>query len=92
MYVMIDKKFGIKSDENNFILFQLKVYGNKSKHAGENYIETIGYYNKLTRALTAGLNLSIMNDKSLTTLNKILLKLNKIGTVINKIEKGIKND
>lgn len=89
MYIMIDKKFGIKSDDNNFILFQLKVYGSKSKRCGENYIETIGYFNSFERILRVYMKMALMSDTKLTTLTKVLAKLTQINKLIKIVNKKV---
>lgn len=86
MFMMIDKRYGVKSDDSNMILFEIKKYGEKSKKAGENYTEVIGYFKNIENVLKRYMSLAIMNDTTSTTIKKLLVKLGSISKTI----KGIK--
>ena len=44
MKIMIDDIYGICSDENNYVLFELKTRGEKAKNVGEVVESNVGYY------------------------------------------------
>ena len=51
MRLMIDEKFGISSDDNQFVLFELKVRGEAAKDAGAEFDSPLGYYGTLQASL-----------------------------------------
>ncbi len=44
MYIKLDENYIIKSDENNYILCELRVASDSAKNAGETVEKTVGYY------------------------------------------------
>ncbi len=85
MRLMIDDKMGITSDENNFVLFELKVLGEKSKNAGELTESTIGYYGTLVQALRGYSKYSLRSSEA-KGLKEVLAKLDAIEKAIMNVK------
>ena len=59
MKIMIDDIYGICSDENNYILFELKTRGEKAKNVGEVVESNVGYYGTIQAALSGMLRFQL---------------------------------
>lgn len=82
---MIDEKFGITSDENNFVLFELKVLGEKSKNAGELTEATVGYYGTLQAALKGYAKYALRSSEA-KGLKEVMAKLDAIEKAIMNVK------
>lgn len=53
--IRINDKYGIKVEEENYVLVRLRIASEKSKHAGTEQRVTLGYYTSLESALKGAL-------------------------------------
>lgn len=84
MILKIDSDYIITSDENNFILSNVYLSGDKSKNPGEEKVKTIGYYGSLESALNGYVKISLRNLEG-----DLLNVINKLDELKESI-KGIK--
>lgn len=85
MRVMLDDKYGIGSDENNFVLFEVKVKGKDSKDVGGVYDVTIGYYGNLEQALQGYVRNSLRKDNDINHLKELVNAIDKLNKTIKDI-------
>lgn len=85
MKIMIDDTYGICSDENNYILFELKIKGEKSKNVGEVVESNVGYYGTLQQALKGYARVSTRQPNQ-DGYKELLQKLDNIEQAILKVK------
>ena len=96
MKLQLDGQYFIKTDENNFILCEVKWYGEDSKNYGDCFDFTVGYYGTMELALKGFLKHAIRNatygGQEIKTVEEMLAKLEsineKIVKALKQIEKG----
>jgi hypothetical protein len=83
MRVELDNKFIITSDENNFILKEVRICdGEKTK--GEKIETPVGYYGNLEHLFDAYLNKSLMKSEA-TELAELLMEVRTIKRYIQSL-------
>ena len=88
MNVKIDEQFGISTDENIFILYEVKTKGKESKDFGAEYESTIGYFGTLPKALEGYLKHSLRkNSNGVKTTIDLLARLEDLNACINNMNK-----
>ncbi|HIB8991106.1 TPA: DUF5405 family protein [Citrobacter braakii] len=75
--IEIGDKWVITSDQYQFILNEKKV-AQSGKRAGEEWLDTIGYYPKINQ-LISGLIHHHIQQSSITTLNAMAAEIERIG-------------
>lgn len=85
MRVMLDDKYGIGSDENNFVLFEVKVKGKDSKDVGGVYDVIIGYYGNLEQTLQGYVRNSLRRDNDINHLKELVNAIDKLNKTIKDI-------
>lgn len=70
----------IESDENNFTLKEVKIK-TSGKKIGEEYLDVVGYYGNVDRALIKYVNLSV---KKCDTAEEILKEINRLYELIKE--------
>lgn len=85
MKIMIDDIYGICSDENNYILFELKTRGEKAKNVGEQVEANIGYYGTIQQALKGYAKISTRQPNQ-DGYKELLQKLDAIEQAILKVK------
>lgn len=94
MNISIDGHLSIKTDENNFILQEIKFKTNESKDSGDAYYSTVGYYGSLSGALKGYLKYAIKKadygGQEITTIQELITKINSIENKIDKTLEDIK--
>lgn len=85
MRLMIDEKIGISSDENNFILFEIKVRGKDSKEAGAEFESTLGYYGTLQAALKGYAKYSVRHS-DVKGMKELMAQLDAIEKAIINVK------
>ena len=87
MYLKLDDKFVITTDQHNFVLNELKVKGKDSKNAGEEYLIALAFYGSLQFAIRGYLKNSLrMDSDDINGIEKLLNKLDTIEAIISKIK------
>jgi len=74
--------FVITSDSNCFILNIEKEFGEKSKNAGEKYLDSLGYYVEFSHVLRAILKHSLLRSEA-RTLSDVLDTIETTNELIN---------
>lgn len=93
MELMLDKKFGIKSDDMSFVLFTTEVYGKDSKNVGQSYEKVHGYYGTLHQAMKGYIKHSSRKDnKVVKTAEEVIVMMNKIHENVDKALIQIKKE
>ena len=85
MKIMIDNIYGICSDENNYILCELKVASESAKNAGEIVEKTVGYYGTIQAALKGYAKISTRQPNQ-DGYKELLQKLDAIEQAILKVK------
>ena len=85
MYINLDETYIIKSDENNYILCELKVASESAKNAGEIVEKTIGYYGNIQAALRGYTKISTRQPNQ-DGYKELLQKLDAIEQAILKVK------
>ena len=85
MKIMIDDIYGICSDENNYILFEMKTKGEKSKNVGEVVESNVGYYGTIQQALKGYAKISTRQPNQ-DGYKELLQKLDAIEQAILKVK------
>ena len=85
MYIKLDENYIIKSDENNYILSELKVASESAKNAGEIVEKTIGYYGTIQQALRGYAKISTRQPNQ-DGYKELLQKLDAIEQAILKVK------
>ena len=75
--IEVGDKWGITSDQYQFILNEKKV-AQSGKKAGEEWLDTIGYYPKINQ-LISGLIHHHIQQSSITTLNEMAAEIEFVG-------------
>ncbi|EIQ9659755.1 TPA: DUF5405 family protein [Salmonella enterica] len=75
--IEIDDKWVITSDQYQFIMNEKKVV-KSGKNAGEEWLDTIGYYPKINQ-LISGLIHHHIQQSSITTLDAMAAEIERIG-------------
>lgn len=83
MRMMIDEKYGISSDDNQFILFELKVRGEAAKDAGAEFDSPLGYYGTLQASLKGYAKYSVRHSD--------VKGMKELRAQLDAIEKAIMN-
>jgi len=87
MYLKLDERFVITTDQNNFVLSELKVKGKESKNDGEEYLVAIAYYGTLQFALRGYVKNSVRLDSdSIKDVKLLMNKLEDIENIIRNIK------
>lgn len=90
MEIQLDGQYYLRTDENNFVLQELKIKGKESKKEGDTYFITVGYYGNLQSALKSYLKYAIRNStyggREITTIQDLIVKIESIE---NKIDKAL---
>lgn len=87
MYLKLDDKFVITTDQNNFVLNELKIKGKESKSAGEEYLVALAFYGSLQFAIRGYLKNSLrMDSDNINGVESLLNKLDTIEAIISKIK------
>ena len=86
MRVMLDERYGIGSDENSFVLFEVKVKGKDSKDVGGVYDVTIGYYGSLEQALQGYVRNSLRRNDEINHLKELVNAIDKLNKTIKDIK------
>ncbi len=77
--------FLIVSDERQYIVKEIKVYGEDSKYAGEEHYSVIGYFTSIITACEHVLELSIMKSNS----KSLLEIINTVKRVKNLLHESL---
>ena len=85
MRMMIDEKYGITSDDNQFILFELKVRGEAAKDAGAEFDSPLGYYGTLNMAIR-GFSKYATSQSEAKGLKEFVAKLDAIEKAIMNVK------
>ena len=85
MKIMIDDIYGICSDEANYILFELKIRGEKAKNVGEVVESNVGYYGTIQAALKGYAKISTRQPNQ-DGYKELLQKLDAIEQAILKVK------
>ena len=85
MKIMIDDTYGICSDENNYVLFEMKTKTEKSKSAGEQVESNVGYYGTIQQALKGYAKISTRQPNQ-DGYKELLQKLDAIEQAILKVK------
>lgn len=80
--IEIDEKWVITSDQYQFILNEKKVV-QSGKKAGEEWLDTIGYYPKINQ-LISGLIHHHINISDITSLETMATEIDRIGELCNE--------
>lgn len=87
MYLKLDDKFVITTDQNNFVLNELMVKGKESKNVGEEYLVALAFYGSLQFAIRGYLKNSLRIDSDdINSVETLLNKLDIIEDIIGKIK------
>ena len=84
MEYKLDKNFSLTTDEHNFTLNKIRVKGEESENAGEEYYSAIGYYGTLEMCLKGYLKHSLRKDSD--GVKNVNMLLNKLEEVNKNIE------
>ena len=79
----LDGQFSFRTDENNFILYEICFYGKDSKKQGETFEKVHGYYGTLEQCLKGYLRYSLLKDENCDNVEMILLKIESIQKSIH---------
>ena len=85
MYINLDETYIIKSDENNYILCELRVASDSAKNAGETIEKTVGYYGNIQSALRGYAKISTRQPNQ-DGYKELLQKLDAIEQAILRIK------
>ena len=85
MYINLDENYIIKSDENNYILCELRVASDSAKNAGETIEKTVGYYGTIQAALKGYAKISTRQPNQ-DGYKELLQKLDAIEQAILKVK------
>ena len=85
MYIKLDENYIIKSDENNYILCELRVASDSAKNAGETIEKTIGCYWTIQQALKGYAKISTRQPNQ-DGYKELLQKLDAIEQAILKVK------
>ena len=85
MYINLDETYIIKSDENNYILCELRVASDSAKNAGETIEKTVGYYGTIQQALKGYAKISTRQPNQ-DGYKELLQKLDAIEQAILKVK------
>lgn len=85
MYINLDETYIIKSDENNYILCELRVASDSAKNAGEIVEKTIGYYGTIQAALRGYTKISTRQPNQ-DGYKELIQKLDAIEQAILKVK------
>ncbi|HHA1955752.1 TPA: DUF5405 family protein [Enterobacter ludwigii] len=85
--IEVGDKWVITSDQYQFILNEKKV-AQSGKKAGEEWLDTIGYYQKINQ-LISGLIHHHIQQSSITTLDAMAAEIERIGELCARSIKGV---
>ena len=86
MIIKLDDKFALVTDDYNFVLNGIRIKGEDSVNAGEEYLSPVGYYGTLKASLERYLRHSLRKDANgVDNVDKLLNKLNEIQKSIEGI-------
>ncbi|RSV92453.1 DUF5405 family protein [Klebsiella aerogenes] len=86
--IEVGDKWVITSDQYQFILNEKKV-AQSGKKAGEEWLDTIGYYPKINQ-LISGLIYHHIQQSSITALDAMAAEIERIGAICSAEFKGVK--
>ncbi|ATM86731.1 MULTISPECIES: DUF5405 family protein [Yersinia] len=85
------ENYVITSDEYQFTLSSKNVFGNDSKHAGQTYEKTVGYYPKLSQLITALIMRSVMKSE-IDSLQAMQQHINRVSLACEKALKDFTSE
>ena len=85
MYINLDENYIIKSDENNYILCELRVASDSAKNAGETIEKPVGHYGTIQAALKGYAKISTRQPNQ-DGYKELLQKLDAIEQAILKVK------
>ncbi|WP_336241105.1 DUF5405 family protein [Enterobacter hormaechei] len=88
--IEIADKWVITSDQFQFILNEKKVI-KSGKNAGEEWLDTIGYYPKINQLIT-GLVHHQIQTTSINSLSEMAEEIEKLSVICENAFKAVKND
>jgi len=92
MNIRLDKKWGIKTDSHNFILYQV-VTIQSGERKGEEDERGFAYYGTLEKAITGYVKYcSRLDTEKVKTVKDMAIALDKINVNINKFIKEFKGE
>lgn len=88
--IEIGDKWVITSDQYQFILNEKKV-AQSGKKAGEEWLDTIGYYPKINQ-LISGLVHHQIQSATINSLSEMAAEIEKLSFICEEAFKAVKND
>ena len=88
--IEIGDKWVITSDQFQFILNEKKVV-KSGKKAGEEWLDTIGYYPKVNQ-LISGLIHHHIQQSAITSIEEMAAEIKRIGALCSDAFKAVEND
>ncbi|EDC5935596.1 DUF5405 family protein [Salmonella enterica subsp. enterica serovar Kiambu] len=88
--IEVDDKWVITSDQYQFILNEKKVV-KSGKKAGEEWLDTIGYYPKINQ-LISGLVHHQIQTATINSLSEMAAQIEKLSFICEETFKAAKND
>ncbi|HHT3342049.1 TPA: DUF5405 family protein [Klebsiella michiganensis] len=88
--IEIGDKWIINSDQYQFILSEKKV-AKSGRKAGEEWLDTIGYYPKIEQ-LISGLIHHHIQQSAITSIEEMAAEIKRIGALCSDAFKAVEND
>lgn len=88
--IEVGDKWVITSDQYQFILNEKKIVKSGNK-AGEEWLDTIGYYPKINQLISALVHHRIQTA-TINSLNEMAVEIEKLSFICEKAFKAVKND